>query len=197
MPDTPSSRARSCRPRRRRSARSSATRCRTPAAPTWRRRGIPTPIRLHGTVFDGAGDPVPDAVVEIWHADAAGRPIAERGSLERDGHGFTGFGRGRRGPRRPLRVHARSSPAPTRPDAAPYVLVTVFARGLLHHLFTRAYFADEAERNAQRRVPRERRRRRAAARSSPQADGSGGYRFDIRLQGEGETVFLEFEGVAR
>jgi protocatechuate 3,4-dioxygenase alpha subunit len=160
-------------------------------APPW----YPDAVRFHGTVVDGAGDPVPDAVVEIWHADAAGRPIAVRGSLERDGHGVTGFGRAAVG-RDGHYAFTTVKPGATRPDAAPYVLVTVFARGLTHHLFTRAYFADEAERNAQdaflASVDASRRGTLVA-----EADGSGGYRFDIRLQGEGETVFLQFEGVAR
>ena len=50
-------------------------------------------IRFHGTVYDGAGEPVPDAILEVWGADAAGRPIDERGSLHRDGCTVTGFGR--------------------------------------------------------------------------------------------------------
>ena len=160
-------------------------------APPWH----PDAVRFHGTVYDGAGDPVPDAVVEIWHADAAGRPIAVRGSLERDGHGVTGFGRAAVG-RDGHYAFTTIKPGATRPDAAPYVLVTVFARGLTHHLFTRAYFADEAERNARDpflvSVDASRRGTLVA-----RADGSGGYRFDIRLQGEGETVFLQFEGVTR
>ena len=50
-------------------------------------------IRVHGTLYDGAGDPIPDAIVEIWGADAAGRPSTERGAFHRDQHGFAGFGR--------------------------------------------------------------------------------------------------------
>ena len=102
-------------------------------APPWH----PDAVRFHGTVVDGAGDPVPDAVVEIWHADAAGRPIAVRGSLERDGHAVTGFGRAAVD-RDGHYAFTTVKPGAARADAAPYVLVTVFARGLLHHLFTRA-----------------------------------------------------------
>lgn len=151
----------------------------------------PDAIRLHGTVFDGAGEPIPDAIIEIWHADADGRPITARGSLERDGHTVTGFGR------TPVDRDGHYSfstlkPGPSRADAAPYVLVTVFARGLTHHLFTRAYFGDETERNAAdgflARVDPTRCGTLIAA-----ADGSRSYRFDIRLQGDGETVFLDFD----
>jgi protocatechuate 3,4-dioxygenase alpha subunit len=133
---------------------------------------------------------VPDALVELWGADAEGRVIRERGSLARDGHTVTGFGRtetardGRYG-------FSTLKPGATRDGSAPYLLVTVFARGLLHHLFTRAYFDDEAELNAGdpllSSVDRVRRDTLIA-----QADGERSYRFDIRLQGEAETVFLDF-----
>lgn len=158
-------------------------------APAWRA----DVIRFHGTVFDGAGDPIPDAIVEIWHPDAAGRVISERGSLDRDGTTVTGFGRaavdrdGRYG-------FSTVKPGPARRGAAPYILVTVFARGLLHHLFTRAYFGDEAEANARDAfldgLDGDRRSTLIAA-AEP-----GGYRFDLRLQGEAETVFLDFHGAA-
>jgi len=155
-------------------------------APPWH----PSAIRFHGTVLDGAGEPVPDAIIEIWHADAAGDPIRERGSITRDGRTVTGFGRAavdRDG------CYAFSTIKPGRMarGSAPYILVTVFARGVLHHLFTRAYFDDEVEANAADpllgRVDAERRDTLVA-----RADGNGGYRFDIRLQGEGETVFLDY-----
>ena len=50
-------------------------------------------IRLHGTVYDGAGDPVPDALLELWQADENGRVVQQEGSLHRDGWTFTGWGR--------------------------------------------------------------------------------------------------------
>lgn len=156
-------------------------------APPWH----PSAIRFHGTVFDGADDGIPDAIVEIWGADASGTVITERGSFSRDGHTITGFGR--------AAVDGDGhysfttvKPGPTRPDAAPYLLVTLFARGLTHHLFTRAYFDDEGERNDRDRllgdVDPERRSSLVA-----RADGEASYRFDIRLQGDGETVFLDFD----
>lgn len=147
-------------------------------------------IRLHGTVTDGAGETVPDAILELWGLDADGTPVAQRGSLERDGYTFTGFGRipaDRDG------HYSFTTNKPGRRDAgaAPYLLVTIFARGLLHHLFTRAYFGDQPDENAADKVlagldPE----RRATLIATPDAPGS--YRFDIRLQGEGETVFFDF-----
>ncbi len=90
----PCLRPRSCRPRRRPSGPSSATPCRTRAAPRCAPPWHPsTRSGCTARVFDGAGDGIPDAVVEIWGADAAGGIIAERGSLARDGHAVTGFGR--------------------------------------------------------------------------------------------------------
>ena len=93
----------------------------------------PDAVRLRGTVYDGAGDPVPDALLEIWQADADGRVPQAEGSLHRDGWTFTGFGRaatdggGRYASRRSSRSRARH----------PYIAMTVFARGLLDRLFTR------------------------------------------------------------
>ncbi|MBM7505232.1 protocatechuate 3,4-dioxygenase subunit alpha [Agromyces aurantiacus] len=151
---------------------------------------LPDAIRLHGTVSDGAGDPIPDAIVEIWGADAAGRPSTERGSFDRDAHGFAGFGRAAVD-RAGHYAFTTIKPGAARAGSAPYLLVTVFARGVTHHLFTRAYFADEAAANASdpllARVDESRRGTLVA-----QADGPGSYRFDIRLQGEGETVFLDY-----
>ncbi|TAM70623.1 MAG: protocatechuate 3,4-dioxygenase subunit alpha [Microbacteriaceae bacterium] len=150
----------------------------------------PEAIRLHGTVYDGEGTPVPDALVEIWQADAAGRIPHEQGSLERDGYTFTGFGRA------VVNLAGHFMFTTVKPGAvgsgAPYVLLTVFARGLMHHLFTRAYFPEDAvaqETDAVlAAVPAERRATLVAV-----ADGQRSYRFDIRLQGEGETVFLDFD----
>lgn len=146
-------------------------------------------IRLHGTVFDGDGVPVPDAIIEVWGADADGAPISRQGSLQRDGHTVTGFGRAAvdRAGHYSFTTVRPGAPAPGR---APYLLVTVFARGLLHHLFTRAYLEDGDPFLAT--VPEE---RRSTLLATP--DGESSYRFDIRLQGDDETVFLDFVGDGR
>lgn len=146
-------------------------------------------IRLHGTVYDGAGDPVPDALIELWQAHPDGTVPREPGSLQRDGYTFTGWGRAavdRLG-------HYQFStlvPGPTTPGAAPYFAITVFARGLLDRLFTRAYLPGGEDRLARdpllASIPAERRGTLVA-----EADDRG-FRFDIRLQGEGETVFLSY-----
>ncbi|CAN5249947.1 protocatechuate 3,4-dioxygenase subunit alpha [soil metagenome] len=153
----------------------------------------PAAIRLHGRVTDGAGAGLQDALVEVWQPDEAGRISRELGSHERDGYTFTGFGRAattRAGDFTFTTVKPGSVEG-----GAPYVLVTVFARGLLHHLFTRAYFVETAELETLaatdavlKSVPAERRPTLVAV-----ADGPRSYRFDIHLQGEGETVFLDFD----
>jgi protocatechuate 3,4-dioxygenase alpha subunit len=147
-------------------------------------------IRVHGRVLDGAGAGIPDALVELWQADAAGRVIESRGAVTRDGVTVSGFGRV------PTSNDGRYDfstikPGAARAGSAPYLLITVFARGLLHHLFTRAYFDDEGELNATDPLLASvdpARRGTLVAR----ADGDRSYRFDIRLQGEAETVFLDF-----
>ena len=152
--------------------------------------GHPGAIRLHGTVLDGAGDPVPDALVEIWQADAEGRIVQEPGSLNRDGWTFTGWGRAATD----TAGHYSFStllPGPTAPGAAPFFAVTVFARGLLDRLFTRAYVPEHpslAEDPLLSSLDPQRRDTLIAA-----ADASG-FVFDIRLQGDRETVFLTYPG---
>ena len=144
-------------------------------------------VRLHGLVVDGSGDPVPDALIEIWQADASGRVVQEPGSLRRDGFTFTGFGRSATD----AAGHYSFStvrPGPTTPGAAPFVAVTVFARGLLNRLFTRAYLPGDLDALAATPLLAGLEPDRRATLVAVE-DGTG-LRFDIHLQGEGETVFL-------
>jgi protocatechuate 3,4-dioxygenase alpha subunit len=155
---------------------------------------FPGAVRLHGTVRDAEGTVVPDAVVEIWQPDADGRIAQEPGSRHRARGVFTGFGR--------VAVDAGGHyefttvvPGATG-DGPRWALLTVFARGLAHHLFTRAYFVSEGEQDPTddllSRVAEDRRGTLLARQDSPTS-----YRFDIRLQGEGETVFLDYPAAAR
>lgn len=154
--------------------------------------GSPGAIRLHGTVFDGAGAPVPDALLEIWQADADGAVPSATGSLRRDGWTFTGWGRtstddeGRYS-------FTTVKPGVTQAGSAPFFAVTVFARGLLNRLFTRVYLPGQhlASEPLLASLPERRRDTLIAA-----ADEHG-LRFDIRLQGDDETVFLRFRGHRR
>jgi protocatechuate 3,4-dioxygenase, alpha subunit len=150
-------------------------------------------IRIEGHVFDGKGEPVMDALIELWQADARGRyahPADKRGSNT----GFKGFGRFGTGTD-PERRFIFDTVKPGRVDAtqAPHINVIVLMRGLLVHAYTRIYFADEAAANAAdpvlMGVPAERRHTLIAARTS--APGGTVYRFDIRMQGPDETVFFD------
>ena len=145
----------------------------------------PDAIRLHGRVLDGAGDPVPDALLEIWQADGAGRVSRGPGSLHRDGFTFTGWGRASTDNTGQYSF-TTVAPGPTATGAAPFVAVTVFARGLLNRLFTRAYLPGPAT-GGDPLLASVAAERRATLVAVPDAHG---FVFDIRLQGEGETVFL-------
>ncbi len=150
--------------------------------------GHPDAVRLTGRVLDGAGDPVPDALVEIWQPGPDGVVVRRPGSLDRDGFTFTGWGRTPTD-RAGRYTFATLAPGATTPGAAPYFAVAVFARGLLDRLLTRAYLPVEAEvLAADPLLASVEEGRRATLVTVPDAHG---FVFDIRLQGEGETVFLD------
>lgn len=150
----------------------------------------PDSVRLHGVVTDGKGEVIPDALLEIWQADENGQVVSRDGSLVRDGYTFTGFGR--------VAVDnvghytfTTVNPGATEEGKAPFIMLTVFARGLLNRLFTRIYLPEDAEALANdpllSSLGEAERKTLIATR---EADGS--LRFDIRLQGEDETVFLSY-----
>jgi protocatechuate 3,4-dioxygenase alpha subunit len=145
-------------------------------------------IRLHGRVLDGAGDPVPDALLELWQPGPDGAVVQQSGSLNRDGWTFTGWGRAATDNAGQWSF-STLPPGPSRPGAAPFVALTVFARGLLDRLRTRVYLpVDDAVLAADpllSSLPAERRSTLVAT-AEP-----GGYAFDVVLQGDRETVFLE------
>ncbi len=151
--------------------------------------GTPGAFWIRGIVRDGNGDPVPDAMIETWQADPDGgfcHPDDPRGATSGE---FRGFGR-----------------CPTNPDGtygiftvlpgvvpgeggatqARHIDVSVFARGLLNRVVTRIYFEDQDNSGdpVLATVPQERRGTLIAAKTED------GYRFDVRLQGDGETVFF-------
>jgi protocatechuate 3,4-dioxygenase alpha subunit len=147
--------------------------------------GTPAGIWIRGSILDGEGAGVPDAMVETWQADPRGRfaPHAE---------GFRGFARAAADPQGGYAIHTLKPgrvPASDGILQAPHADVFVFARGLLKPVVTRIYFSDEAEANASDPVLASLTGPAARATLVAQAT-EGGYRFDIRLQGEGETVFF-------
>ncbi len=161
--------------------------------------GHPDTITVHGYVLDGEGDPLPDALIELWGPRPDGtvpqvdgsqrRDPATGGHLGRNGVEFTGWGRVQTDA--DGHWYARTLRPGARGRNAPYLSVCVFARGLLVHLFTRIYLpGDEAALAADPLLTRVGHRRDTLI---AREEAGGAYRFDIRLQGEGETVFLEFE----
>jgi len=147
-------------------------------------------VRLHGRVYDGAGAGVPDALLEIRHADPTGAVPAVEGSLRREGGPFTGWGRSTTD-RTGRYWFSTLEPGPTADGAPACFAVTVFARGLLDRLFTRAYVPGDGAALAAdpllAGLTAEERARLVAVR-----EPDGGLRFDIHLQGELESVFLSF-----
>jgi protocatechuate 3,4-dioxygenase alpha subunit len=153
----------------------------------------PRAIRIRGRLLDGNGDPVPDGMVEIWQANAAGRyahPDDARTDIPLE-EGFRGFGRSGTvddGWFEFVTVKPGRVPGPDDELQAPHLVVLVFARGLLKQLVTRLYFPDEPEANAADPILSE---LDETERATLIARGeNGGLRFDIRLQGEGETTFF-------
>lgn len=149
-------------------------------------------IRLEGRVLDGAGAAVDDAMIEIWQADPQGRyahPAGTRGNVA-----FKGFGRCGTGTDPESRfVFDTLKPGAVDETQAPHINVIVFMRGLLTHLYTRVYFADEEAANAKDpvllSVPQDRCRTLIAERR--EQNGVAVYRFDIYMQGDKETVFFD------
>jgi protocatechuate 3,4-dioxygenase alpha subunit len=156
----------------------------------------PGAITITGTIYDGAGVPIPDHLLETWQADPEGR------FADLHGHGGASQMEGFRGFARygveagdgdyqivtvkPGRVRGAGG---TGRLQAPHIDVTLMARGMLNRVVTRIYFGDEEEANAEdpilALVPAE---RRGTLIATPE---DGGYRFDIRVQGPGETVFFD------
>lgn len=136
--------------------------------------GHPGAVTITGRVLDGAGEPVPDALLEIWTGDSGTRE-----ALRRTTAGASGFGRCGTAPDGSYRFRLA-------PPARPYAALLVFARGLLKPVRTRVYLADVPDPLLDALEPN----RRATLLARP--DGQNAYRFDVRLQGEEETVFLEF-----
>jgi len=149
-------------------------------------------IRIEGQVFDGDGRPVPDCMLEIWQADAQGRFVDPKDKRALPNTKFRGFGRcgtGTNGEYAFDTIKPGAVPGPGGKPQAPHVLVAVFARGMLLHNYTRIYFDGEAANAADpvlALVPADRRLTLIAKKS-----GGSGYRFDIHLQGDNETVFFD------
>lgn len=164
--------------------------------------GTPGAVRLHGTITDGHGVPVPDALLEIWQLDGEGNVVQRTGSMfdvawqagEVGKHSrtdeFTGWGRTEAD--REGGYWFRTIEPGAKDGKAPFIVMVIFARGLMNRLFTRIYLPENTEALAADKLlsslPAERRDTLIAKR---EADGS--LRFDIKLHSDDETVFLTYD----
>jgi protocatechuate 3,4-dioxygenase alpha subunit len=140
-------------------------------------------IRIEGRVLDGAGEPVPDGLIEIWQAGADGRFEENHrgwGRCQTDAEGGYAF----------TTVKPGAVRDPDGTVLAPHVSMLCFARGLLKPVLTRLYFPDEAEANEADPVLGAIAGDTQRATLVATAAGPGSYRFDIRLQGDEQTVFF-------
>ena len=152
-------------------------------------------IRVEGRVFDGDGAPMPDCMLEVWQADAQGRFADPQDKRALPNSSFRGFGR--------IGTDAGGGYAfdtikpgqvadPDGKPQAPHIVLAVYARGMLLHLYTRIYFDGEASNAADpvlALVPADRRRTLIATRQP--GSGNAVYRLDIHMQGDDETVFFD------
>jgi protocatechuate 3,4-dioxygenase alpha subunit len=149
-------------------------------------QGAPGAIWIRGRILDGLGEPVDDGVVETWQANPGGRFPATTDT------GFRGFGRAMTDEHGSWAVHTVKPGRVAGADgrlAAPHVSVAIFGRGLLKPIWTRIYFGDEPEANAVDPVLGSLdAMRRSTLVATPSGDG---YKFDVWLQGPGETVFFD------
>jgi protocatechuate 3,4-dioxygenase, alpha subunit len=157
--------------------------------------GVPgTHISIEGRVLDGAGATMPDAMLEIWQADAEGRYAHPADGRPLASNSFRGFGRvgtDANGGYAVQTIKPGQVKGPGGKLQAPHINVGLFARGMLKRLFTRIYFADEPANSSDpilALVPAE---RRATLFAKPDPAKAGLWRFDLHLQGPNETVFFD------
>lgn len=152
-------------------------------------------IRIEGVVLDGDGAPIPDAMIEIWQADAQGRYASPQDTRARPNSQFKGFGRSatdKEGVYAFDTIKPGVVPGLSGKPQAPHIVVAIFSRGMLRQVYTRLYFADEAANASDpilTMVPADR-RGTLLAHKQPGAEPAL-YRFDIRVQGGNETVFFD------
>jgi protocatechuate 3,4-dioxygenase, alpha subunit len=158
-------------------------------------------ITIRGKVLDGDGEPVPDAVLEIWQADSAGRYPSEFSPQNSVSPRFLGFGRietDDNGEFKFTTIKPGRVPAPDGSLQAPHIVVTLFSRGLLKPLRTRLYFPDEpgnVDDAVLRQVPPDRRSTLMATRAGKrgaQNAPENSFDWNIVMQGDGETVFFDY-----
>ncbi len=156
-------------------------------------------ITITGTVTDGDGKPVPDAFLEVWQANAHGKYAHPDDPQDKPvDPGFMGFGRvptDKDGRFRFTTVKPGAVPGLGNSLQAPHILVAVFMRGMLRHAYTRIYFSDEAGNTSDPVLglveDAARRRTLVAERVADKPQGTPEYRWNVVMQGAGETVFFD------
>jgi len=152
-------------------------------------------VTICGRILDGEGQSVPDACLEIWQADVDGKYAQPANSVESStAHGFSGFGRvpaNDRGEFSFTTIKPGSVPGLDGRPQAPHLEISVFMRGLLRRLVTRLYFPNEPANPADQVLNLVPAGRRTTLIARPRADDPHTLEWDIRLQGEQETVFFE------
>ncbi|QOZ37420.1 protocatechuate 3,4-dioxygenase subunit alpha [Bradyrhizobium sp. CCBAU 53421] len=150
-------------------------------------------IRVEGKIYDGDGAVIPDCMLEIWQADAQGRFSDPQDARALPNSSFKGFGRcgtDKSGGYSFDTIKPGSVPDADGKPQAPHIVLAVFARGMLLHLYTRIYFDDEAANAGDSTlalVPADRR----ATLIAKKASAGNAYTFDVHLQGDNETVFFD------
>jgi len=153
-------------------------------------------IRIDGRLVDGEGLPIPDAVIEIWQANSYGKyahpddkqdkPLEQRfrgfGRIATDDDGYFRFST----------IKPGITPGPNGTAQAPHLVVRLMMRGLLRGLVTRAYFADDPRNNTDPVLQLIEPERRSTLMLKPSPEDATLLRWTIHMQGENETVFLDF-----
>ena len=148
-------------------------------------------IYITGNIFDGNGNAVSDAMIELWQADAQGNYITAYPNIAMDTIPFKGFGRLGTGTHNGHRFTFKTiKPGPVN-GGVPHINVMLFMRGSLHALYTRIYFSDEANDGDVLLNEVDATRRQTLIAKRKEANGITTYHFDIHMQGENETVFFE------
>jgi protocatechuate 3,4-dioxygenase, alpha subunit len=152
-------------------------------------------IRIEGHILDGDGVAINDAMIEIWQADAQGRYASPADRRALPNVSFKGHGRSatdKEGRYGFSTIKPGPVPGPNGGTQAPHIVMCIFSRGMLRQVYTRLYFSDEKANDGDpilALVPQDRRDTLIATREN--RNGEAVYRFDIRVQGEDETVFFD------
>ena len=148
-------------------------------------------VSIEGQLLDGNGNPVPDAVIEIWQANAEGEYASE--SLDTATPVFTGFGRiptDDAGRFRITTIRPGTVPGPGGKPQSPHLAVRIMMRGLLRDLVTRMYFPCETV-DSDPILQSAPEHRRPTLIAVPSPDHAASFVWNIELQGERETVFFD------